>query len=106
MKAQEKANKLIAKEARAEIARSKRKHNEQWSLKNVKVQGDRLHVAFKENATVHGYGAVYYPRFLQICEENMKLAIERRRRRRQGEDASDLSALQNVRPSMPTETFY
>jgi len=63
------------KQARAELARSKRRHSKQWSVKNIRTQGEKHHVAIRANAPVVGYLASYCGFMLQVCKENQQLAI-------------------------------
>lgn len=61
---------MKAKQVRAEVAQRKRKHKELWSAKNVRVLGDKLHAAIKENAPILGYEAPYCGIIPPICKEN------------------------------------
>lgn len=99
-KAREKKKKVEAKAARAELAESKRRHKELWSLKNVKALGDKLHDAIRANAPITGYRAPYCGVIPEVCKQNQRLALERRRRRKKGEDVSMLPPLREVRPPM------
>jgi len=56
----EKQENVKAKQARAEMARSRKQHKEQWSMKNVKAQGEKLHAAIRANVLIVGYQAPYY----------------------------------------------
>lgn len=94
-RAQEKKEKQRAKQARAELAKCKKKHRELWSLKNIKVLEDKLHAAIRENAPMQSYRALYYRIIPQVCKNNQRLAIERRRAvKKRGEDPRSLSALE------------
>jgi len=78
MKAQERKMKQEAKVARAELATTKRKHKDMWSLKNVHAAGDKLHAAIKANQPVLGYHAPYCGNAPQICRDNQQLALKKK----------------------------
>jgi len=107
MRTKEKALKDEAKLARAEKVRSRKKHNEFWRAKNVRALGDKLHAAIRENAPVlEGYKAPYCGIIPQVCKDNQRLAGERRRRRKNREDASSLPALQEVKPMLMSGSSF
>jgi len=83
-RAREKKDKQRAKLAKAELAKSKKKYKELWSLKNVKALGDKLHAAICENKPAGGYRAPYSRFPPPICKYNQHLAIERRRAKKRG----------------------
>jgi len=104
-RANEKRKKMEEKKARAEVAKSKRRHKELWSVKNVKALGDKLHDAIRANAPVLGYKAPYCGFHLQICKDNMRVAIARRQAKKRGEDVNSLPALQEVQSPLPCSQF-
>jgi len=76
-------------------------------VKNVKALGDKLHAAIRENAPVVGtHKASYCGITPRVCKENQRIAIERRRRRKAGEDRSDLPSLKEVWPVLANATFF
>jgi len=83
--AEEKKQKVQAKEDRAEMARSKKRYKELWSLKNVKALGKKLHAAIKANEGCQtSYSGIISP----ICKENQKITLLRRRAKKNGNNKS------------------
>lgn len=103
--AAEKKKKLAEKQEKATVVASKKKLKEQWSMKNVKAAGDRLHAAIKANQRVQGYRAPYCSYMPAICKENQRVALVRRRAKKRKEDANHIPPLCEVRPVAPT-FFY
>lgn len=97
-RAPKKQLKLKAKVVRSrdELLKSKRRHNEMWSLKNVIALVDKFHAAIRENAPIVGYRTPYCSLILHVCQENQKLDIQRQRAKKQGEDTSSLHVLQEL----------
>jgi len=99
--AQEQRRRKLEKEASkkqraqvcVEVAKSKKKHNELWSAKNVRTLGEKLHVAIRANAVVSCHIVPYCGVIPQLCKDNQRLAILRRRIKKMGEDTRSLPPL-------------
>lgn len=102
VRAREKDEKLKVKLARAETNRAKKNFKEQWSAKNLKAAGDRLHNAIRASASTVPSAPPRSTFVAEVCRNNRKLAIARGRAKKRGEDPRSVPTLQELWPQLRT----